>query len=71
MENSQLSTHDKDVLTRIFNPSLPYGDTLDEEIPTDVTVGDDTLLILCSETVKNGKIGIVSGWIDLLTLHRN
>ena len=31
MENSNISSHDKAVLTRIFNPNLPYGDTYDEE----------------------------------------
>ncbi|XP_060574585.1 tetratricopeptide repeat protein 36 homolog [Ruditapes philippinarum] len=33
MENSQLSSHDKDVLTRIFNPSLPYGDNVETDVP--------------------------------------
>lgn len=32
MEISHLSSHDKDVLTRIFNPSLPYGDTVEEDV---------------------------------------
>ncbi|WAR13984.1 TTC36-like protein [Mya arenaria] len=31
MENQHISNHDKAVLTRIFNPNLPYGDTYDED----------------------------------------
>lgn len=44
MENSHLSSHDKDVLTRIFSPSLPYGDTLSDDVPTEVLSGDDTIV---------------------------
>ena len=43
MENSQLSSHDKDVLTRIFNPSLPYGDTVEAVEETEEVPGSDII----------------------------
>ena len=30
-ESSHISLHDKEVLNRLFNPNLPYGDVVDED----------------------------------------
>lgn len=40
--NSNISGHDQAVLTRIFNPNLPYGDTYDEPTQTDSKEGNVT-----------------------------
>jgi len=39
--NINVTSHDQAVLTRIFNPNLPYGDTYEEEIPKDSAPGND------------------------------
>lgn len=31
-DHNHVSAHDSAVLNRIFNPNLPYGDVVDEEV---------------------------------------
>ena len=45
-ENQNISTHDSAVLSRIFNPSLPYGDVCDEESQAETVPGNDILFLL-------------------------
>jgi len=40
MEPHSISNHDKAVLTRIFNPNLPYGDTFEEEEQIEQPTGE-------------------------------
>ena len=39
LESSHISPHDKEVLNRLFNPNLPYGDVVDEDENTDIVEG--------------------------------
>ena len=39
LESSHISPHDKEVLNRLFNPNLPYGDVVDEDENTDIVAG--------------------------------
>ena len=41
-EHHEISVHDKDVLTRIFSPNIPYGDVLDEESQQQNDLGNDS-----------------------------
>ncbi|VDI26231.1 Hypothetical predicted protein [Mytilus galloprovincialis] len=33
-DNTQISEHDKEVLDRLFNPNLPYGDVVEDNKDT-------------------------------------
>ncbi|XP_045161222.1 tetratricopeptide repeat protein 36 homolog [Mercenaria mercenaria] len=71
MENSHLSSHDKDVLTRIFNPSLPYGDTVEEGVQLEQNLEVETDEVkeakrLEVEGVKAAESGNVDKALELL-----
>ena len=48
-EKKNLTSHDKAVLNKIFNPNLPFNDVLDEDDTADSDAGSVPLCKLCKE----------------------
>ncbi|CAG2187158.1 Tetratricopeptide repeat protein 36 homolog,Tetratricopeptide repeat protein 36 [Mytilus edulis] len=72
-DNTQISEHDKEVLDRLFNPNLPYGDIVEDNkdtSPTEEEVETEEIKqvkILEADGVKAAETGDLHKSLDLFS----